>query len=202
MDDARVIFLARHGETDWNVEGRWQGQTDVPINATGRAQAHALAERMRCEGIAAVASSDLARARLTAQIVADALGIGDVRADRDLREQGYGRFEGLTRSESAARFPEEWARYVADWRETPPGGEPYEAFAARVRAATHRLSGSLPSPALLVLHGGAMRALLVGRLEGIASPASTGWARHGIPNGCVFRLQLDSGEIASITKLG
>ncbi len=201
MSDVRTLFLARHGETDWNAEGRWQGQTDVPLNATGRAQAYALAERMRREGIVAMASSDLSRARTTAEIVADALGIDAIHADPGLQEQHYGCFEGLTRKESEARFPEEWARYVADWHTGPPHGEPYEALVARVRAALQRISELLASPALVIMHGGAIRAVLSEHVGSIPSPASTGWALHGIPNGGIFRLILSSGHIVEARGL-
>ncbi len=200
MSDVRTLFLARHGETDWNAEGRWQGQTDVPLNANGRVQALALAERMRGEGVAAIASSDLSRARTTAEIVAQALGITEIHTDPDLREQRYGRFEGLTRTESARRFPEGWGRYVADWHTTPPDGEPYQALVMRVRAATRRVAERLASPALVVMHGGAIRALL-GEHASIPSPASTGWALHGIPNGGIFRLIIASGRIVEAQRL-
>jgi broad specificity phosphatase PhoE len=200
VSDARTLFLARHGETDWNAEGRWQGQTDVPLNAKGRAQAHALAERMRREGVAAIASSDLSRARTTAEIVAELLGIGAIHTDPDLREQRYGRFEGLTRKESEALFPEEWSRYVADWHTTPPDGEPYPALVARVRAALQRIAERLAPPALVIMHGGAIRAVLAGQIESIPSPASTGWALHGIPNGGIFRLVLSSGRIVEALR--
>jgi probable phosphoglycerate mutase len=201
MSDARILFLARHGETDWNAEGRWQGQTDVPLNPNGRAQARALAERIRREGIAAIASSDLARARATAGIVADALGIDAVHTDPDLREQRYGRFEGLTRKESEARFPEEWARYVADWHTTPPDGEPYPSLVARVHAAVQRIAERLAPPALVIMHGGAIRALLGDHVRSIPSPASTGWTLHGIPNGGIFRLSLSSGRIVQARRV-
>jgi len=70
--DRRTLFLFRHGETDWNREGRMQGQTDTPLNATGLAQAEALAHRLRAHQLDAIVSSDLSRALTTAQIVADA----------------------------------------------------------------------------------------------------------------------------------
>ena len=73
--DERILFLFRHGETDWNREGRLQGHTDTPLNATGLAQAQALAESLRPHRLDAVVSSDLARARTTAQIVAEALRV-------------------------------------------------------------------------------------------------------------------------------
>ncbi len=199
-DTRRTLFLARHGETDWNAEGRWQGQTDVPLNANGSAQAHALAERLRREGIAAIASSDLSRARATAEIVAGALGITRIHTDPELREQHYGCFEGLTRTDSAARFPEEWARYVADWRTTPPDGESYPALVARVRGATRRIAEVFAMPALVVMHGGAIRALF-GEHTSIPGPASAGWALHGIPNGGVFRVIVTSGHIVEARRL-
>src|SRR5208282_6082642 len=71
----RQIYLARHGETDWNLAGRWQGHTDVALNATGHAQAQAMAEALRVIPLAAIVSSDLARAFHTARIVGDRLGI-------------------------------------------------------------------------------------------------------------------------------
>jgi hypothetical protein len=123
MTHLRLLFLARHGETYWNVAGRWQGHADVPLNATGQAQALALAERLRGAGIAAVATSDLLRARGTAEIVAGALGVQVALVDPDLREQRFGRFEGLTPRECEERYPSDWARYTADPRPGPPGGE-------------------------------------------------------------------------------
>ncbi|HYG70238.1 MAG TPA: histidine phosphatase family protein, partial [Anaeromyxobacteraceae bacterium] len=93
---ATRLFLVRHGETDWNVAGRWQGQTDIPLNEAGRAQARELARRMRGEGIATIAASDLLRARETAEIVAAELGLEVRILDHRLREQSFGAFEGLT----------------------------------------------------------------------------------------------------------
>src|SRR5512139_4231488 len=119
----RHLLLARHGETDWNAAGRWQGHTDIPLNEIGRAQAAALADRLRSEGIGAVVTSDLSRARHTAEIVAGALGVPVALVDPGLREQRFGSFEGLTPRECEERYPGDWARYVADPRAGPPGGE-------------------------------------------------------------------------------
>jgi probable phosphoglycerate mutase len=198
----RTIFLARHGETDWNAAGRWQGQTDVPLNENGEAQSRVLGERMRSEGIAAIASSDLLRARSTAEIVARVLGLGVSRLDPDLREQHFGRFEGLTRDECRTRFPEAWARYVADSDTSPPDGESREALLARVVPAVHRIAEQFARPALFIMHGGVMRALLREGMGSIPGPASPDWKLHGIPNGGVFRLSVAAGRIVEAVRVG
>jgi len=201
MSSVRTILLARHGETDWNAAGRWQGQTDIPLNENGQAQARALAERLRSEGIAAIASSDLLRACTTAEIVAEVLGLGVSHRDPALREQGFGRFEGLTRDECQTRYPESWARYVADSGKCPPEGESREALLARVVPAVHRIAEQLATPTLLVMHGGVMRALLWERMGSIPSPASADWKLHGIPNGGVFRVRIAEGRISEAARL-
>jgi probable phosphoglycerate mutase len=104
----RRILLARHGETAWNALGRLQGHTDIPLNETGRAQARALADGVAAAGIAAVVTSDLARARETGEIVAAALGLAAPVIEPGLRERRFGVFEGLTRDECATHHPEAW----------------------------------------------------------------------------------------------
>lgn len=190
MTPPRHLFLARHGETDWNVAGRWQGHTDVPLNASGRAQAAALAERLRGEGIAAVGASDLSRARHTAEIVAGALGVPLALVDPDLREQRFGRFEGLTPRECEERYPDEWARYVADRHAGAPGGESRAALLERVVRGIGA-AARLPAPALLVTHGGAIRALLA------AFPAAGSPGK--IPNGGLVRVILAEGRPVAAT---
>jgi probable phosphoglycerate mutase len=188
----RHVFLARHGETDWNLAGRWQGHTDVPLIATGRAQALALAERLRGRGIAAVATSDLSRARATAEIVAATLGVPLALVDRDLREQRFGRFEGLTPRECEERHPDEWARYAVDPRPGPPGGESRAALLERVLRALHVAAARLPCAPLVVTHGGAMRALL-GSIP--VEPGAPGNGAPGrIPNGGIVRVSLAGGK--------
>ncbi len=190
------LFVARHGETDWNAAGRWQGHTDVPLNANGRAQAAALAERLRREGIAAVATSDLSRARTTAEIVAGALGVPVALVDGELREQRYGRFEGLTPLDCEERFPEDWARYVADPHAGPPGGESRGALVERIVRAVSAAAARLPSPPLLVTHGGAMRALLAALPAG---PGTGPRASERIPNAGCLRVSLAGGRPVSAT---
>ena len=118
-----LLFLFRHGETDWNREGRLQGHTDTPLNATGLAQAEALTERLRPHGLDAVVSSDLARAWTTGQIVAEGLGIPLIR-EPGLREAQIGEAEGLFWPEVKTRFGETLTeRWFTDDDAAFPGGE-------------------------------------------------------------------------------
>jgi broad specificity phosphatase PhoE len=188
------IYLARHGETPWNLEGRWQGHTDIALSTRGREQARALAARLRDLGIGHIRASDLARARETAEIVGRELGISEVVIDPRLRERSFGVFEGLTGEECAARFPDEWARYQADRRCVPPGGEPQDQVAARLLPAVQEAAAAANGRSVLVVgHGGAMRALL---------GAAFGRAFPPMANGCLLRLEIDAGAFREIEDLG
>src|SRR5947209_6035413 len=117
------IVLARHGETVFNVEGRWQGQSDSPLTARGLAQARELARALADESLAAVYSSDLGRAIATAHEVAVLHGL-QVQPEPRLREIDVGRWTGLTRAQIEAEFAGE----LQNWRDTPadtvlPDGE-------------------------------------------------------------------------------
>jgi probable phosphoglycerate mutase/uncharacterized phosphatase len=90
----RPFLFLRHGQTDWNLEGRFQGHTDIPLNATGLAQAHGAAERLARQPITAIVSSPLVRASKTAAIVAERLGL-PLHIDPELMERSFGRYEGL-----------------------------------------------------------------------------------------------------------
>jgi broad specificity phosphatase PhoE len=148
------ILLARHGETDWNVERRVQGHSDTPLNETGREQASALADELQRERIDAVYSSDLLRAHETARIVADRRGLG-VTAIRDLRERDFGTWEGLTDTEIYARHPEAANGHWGD-------GEARADMARRVFDALRRIAEAHPDGHVLVVtHGGPLRAVLV-----------------------------------------
>jgi probable phosphoglycerate mutase len=197
-----ILYLARHGETDWNAAGRWQGQTDIPLNSRGREQALDIAGRLRAEGIASVASSDLLRARETAGIVAGALGLEIGRVDAALRERRFGCFEGLTREEVAARYPEAWAGYLADPGPAPPGGESREALVSRLVPAVLEAARLLAPPLLVVMHGGSMRALLAEHLGSMPRPSSPAWPLHGIRNGHVYRVTVVEGRIAGAERVG
>lgn len=147
------ILLARHGETDWNLGRRVQGHTDIPLNATGIAQAQALADELAHEPIVAVYSSDLSRARDTAAAVAARHGL-PVSVDPNLREKNFGSWEGLTDTEIRERFPD--AKRGA-WGDA----ETTEAVAERVVTALSRVDQAHPDALVLVVaHGGPLRAAL------------------------------------------
>jgi probable phosphoglycerate mutase len=165
----RTLLLVRHGETEWNKEGRFQGQRDIPLSDLGREQARAL--RARLEGAAhahlfdaahtAVLSSDLRRAHETAEI---AFGIPGrtLHVHRDLRERHFGVFEGLTRHEIDERYPgviAEWAR--GDRSRPIEGGESRAAVLARAHAAVSGFLAEVPHPCVVIVaHGGVMHQLL------------------------------------------
>lgn len=134
------IILIRHGETDWNAENRYQGQMDPSLNERGIAQARGLAEGLRGLGIQVLYSSPLRRALQTAQIIAQALGI-PLHTDPRLKEIRQGEWEGLLRSEIAARYPELFRRWLAEpWVATPPGGESLAQVRDRVLAAVAEIA--------------------------------------------------------------
>lgn len=105
--------LVRHGQTDWNLEGRYQGQSDVPLNQTGRAEAQSLAGRLKGKSFAAIHTSDLQRARETAEIIAEVLTL-PVTLEPLLREINQGEWEGQFVEAIKARFAELWEQRTMD----------------------------------------------------------------------------------------
>ncbi len=152
------LILIRHGETDWNRELRFQGQLDVPLNRTGLEQAHRVAQRLAGETLQGLVSSDLQRARQTAQAVAGGTQQPEPVLEAGLREQHFGVMEGLRVPDIQARHPQAWAQWVrfeADY--AFEGGECARAFHARVLAALHALARRHPGQRLAVVtHGGAL----------------------------------------------
>jgi probable phosphoglycerate mutase len=154
------LCIVRHGETDWNVERRIQGHTDVPLNATGRAQALAMAYNAAHHRFNAIYSSDLARAVETARYVAEREGEEVLRLSA-LRERHFGIFQGLTAAEAAARYPAAHARYVArDPDYDFDSGESLRAFAGRVRQGLEWLARHHAGQTILaVCHSGVLDVL-------------------------------------------
>ena len=171
---AKPFYYLRHGETDWNREHRAQGHNDIPLNATGIAQAHAAkAPLARC-AIATICASPLARARVTAEIVNQTLQRPLVVID-ELKECGYGVCEGQARGD-----------WFKAWRrgETPEGAESFEAFMARALAGLNKAL-SHAGPVLIVSHAGVYWAIQrYARLE-----------RTFLENGCPVRHDPPSADV-------
>jgi probable phosphoglycerate mutase len=183
--DQRILFLFRHGETDWNREGRLQGHTDTPLNATGLAQAEALAVRLRTHRLDAVLSSDLARALTTAQIVADALDV-PLSTDLGLRETNVGAAEGMIWADAKARFGEELTeRWYSDNDAAFPGGETGLATLTRGLAALRRFAVAHPYRRIGVsTHGAMVRQLVKHSLPPASTPVRA-------PNTALFVLHYE-----------
>ena len=160
LEAATRILLIRHGETAWNRATRIQGHTDVPLRTLGLAQAERIAEALAEEPLAAIYSSDLSRARQTAEAVARTRGL-EVRLHPGLRERAFGRFEGLSWAQIDQGFPEDAAR----WRRREPdfavgGGESLTAFSARCLGAAGQAAAAHPGQSIaLVAHGGVLDCL-------------------------------------------
>jgi broad specificity phosphatase PhoE len=153
-----TLLLARHGETDWNRQLRFQGHADPPLNDRGRVQARALARALADEPLHAIYASDLRRARETAEIVAAETDLPVV-AEPELREVDVGSWSGLTREEIEIRFPAGFAR----WRSGEVGhdGETRDELTTRVRSAVERIVRRHPHGRVLVVsHGGPLRVIL------------------------------------------
>lgn len=163
-----LLFYIRHGETDWNVESRLQGQRDIPINARGREQARRsgaiLGDLLARDDIAAVGldfvASPLGRARETMELMRATLGLEAkaYRVDPRLAEVSFGKWEGFTSAELRTHFPELNAAREADkWGFTPPAGESYATASLRMRA----WYDALTRDTVAVAHGGTLRGLVV-----------------------------------------
>jgi len=159
------ILLIRHGETAWNAERRLQGHLDIPLNEVGLRQAEALAASLAKEGIGAIVSSDLSRARQTAAALGKVCGL-PVDIDASLRERCFGAFEGMLYADIPARYPEAWAvwqtrdpdvRFPDGERRAETLREFYERATAAVTAAAARTNAAKLA---IVCHGGVLDCVL------------------------------------------
>lgn len=177
------ILLARHGETPWNAEGRYQGQVDIPLSEVGLAQARALGTRLAGVPIARAVASPLVRARRTAELALGEARLGLLQLDPDLREIGHGDWEGLLASEIAARDPQR----LAAWRQAPdtvqmpgPGGESLRQVQDRAWLALARACAGLGADeVLLVVAHDAVNRVLLARVLGI--PLARLWSFRQAP---------------------
>ena len=182
-------MLWRHGQTVWNAERRFQGQSDIPLDETGQAQAERAARLLAALHPDLIVSSDLSRAAGTAAALGRLTGL-EVALDKDLRERSGGSWEGLTDTEIRTRYPVEHASW------TPPDGEPSAVVAERVAGALHRAAEAVSGPemptglAVVASHGAALRlgmSRLLGMPEelfGVLGPLSNcSWSVLGRRNG-------------------
>ncbi|MCP5096041.1 MAG: histidine phosphatase family protein [Chloroflexi bacterium] len=154
-----TLLLIRHGQTDWNVAGRWQGHADIPLNETGKAQANALAERLADWPIKAIYSSDLMRCVQTATAVSNTTGITPI-YNPIWRERDVGEFSGFTSQQVREKFPEVWKnakRGMVD----PPNGEAFLDLRKRSMAAFEETIAQHNGDMIAVFsHGGVLHTLI------------------------------------------
>ena len=160
MNKSTHIIAIRHGETDWNNSGHYQGQEDIELNAVGRAQAKRIADALVDTPLAAIYTSDLARAHQTASAIA-ATHTAPLLVDPGLREQHFGVFQGLTGAEIAQRSPEasaRWHRREADFG--PEGGETRREFSQRCIGAMAKIARKHAGQSIVIVcHGGVLDCL-------------------------------------------
>ena len=181
------LCIVRHGETAWNAEHRVQGQLDVPLSAIGHAQAQAASRVLSREEFDVIYSSDLSRARQTAQPTASLLS-RKILLDKDLRERHYGIFERLTYAEVKVRFPEDYARFEArDPEYAFQTGESLKDFSARSIAVISKIADAHAGRSILVFTHGGVLDKLYRHVTGLPLSAQRNF---GIPNAGLNRIEL------------
>jgi broad specificity phosphatase PhoE len=161
------ILLVRHGQSEWNASGRWQGWAESDLSDLGRQQAFEAAAAVG--SVDAIVASDLQRALQTALIISEAIGVGPVVTESDLRERDVGEWTGLTRDEIEARWPGDQDRWRRGELLSPPGGERSEQIIERMERGLRRIATEFEGGEILaVSHGGVMR--LLERTHGAENP--------------------------------
>ena len=177
-----LFCMVRHGQTDWNLEGRYQGQSDVPLNSTGLVQAGNLARALQKEHFDAVYSSDLTRARETAQAIVSVNGNLPIHFDPRLREINQGQWEGVQVEEIQKKYASLWQAHIDDPVQVrPPGGENVAEVFQRVKAVMDEISKNFPTGKVLVVSHGLVIATILCTVNGIP----LGQAYHYIPENSV-----------------
>jgi broad specificity phosphatase PhoE len=159
------LWLIRHGQTDWNLEKRYQGHTDIPLNATGRAQAYELAASLSGQHFDTIYSSDLQRAYQTAEILAQALGLS-MHAHPGLREACHGEWEGKTVDEVRRQYEIAFIKELDPLNTRAPGGESARTVADRMAAAADEIARAYPDGMVLVVSHGFSSATLICQARG------------------------------------
>jgi probable phosphoglycerate mutase len=185
------VLIARHGETDWNRQRRFQGQTDISLNALGRAQAKRLGDRLAGEAITAVYASDLSRASQTAHESAIRHGLPVVQ-DARLRERHFGVFEGNTYDDIELRFPEDYRRWQEREADFTIGhGESLRQVSARMTATLEELATRHRGERILVVTHGSALDLVYRMVNGLTLEQPRAWAT---PNAALNHLRFEAGR--------
>ena len=189
--NTRRLWLVRHGLTDWNTQQRFCGHSDIPLSTQGRVQATWLAEQLQEETIAAIYTSDLVRARETAEIIANKRTPAvEIRVLVAWREIDFGDWEGLTYAQIEEQFKDQSGFFIDPEHYSPPSGESLAHMQQRVKDALSAIVHSDDSPAgdvVIVSHGGLLRILLCSIL--------------GMPLQRQWQLRLDPGSLSAIDLL-
>jgi len=155
------LLLTRHGQTDWNIAGRYQGHSDIPLNQMGQSQAAKIAQRLSQETIHAIYTSDLSRAAHTAQAIADFHQL-EIKKDLRWRELSFGDWEGMTYKEMSTHSPDLFSKWMLDSMNiSTPNGETLAQLAERAKAALDEIKRIHKDQTVLVVsHSGAIQSLL------------------------------------------
>ena len=202
------VYIVRHGETEWNAQGRIQGHSDIPLSDNGRAQAQSVARRLSGIPFSVAYASDLSRTHETAQIILGDTGTA-LHTTPQLREYSKGVFEGLTVDEYARQYPDQYqASLQNDLDFAPTGGETIRETSIRMaRFVDETLQNHQDETTLVVGHGGSLRSLIVALL---ALPLEANWKFvmdncalslvHTYPNNAVLHLYNDTAHLNNIIE--
>jgi 2,3-bisphosphoglycerate-dependent phosphoglycerate mutase len=190
-----TVYVVRHGQTDWNREGRIQGGTDNPLNATGLEQAAALARTLADVKLDSIYVSSLQRAKQTAAALE---GRAPIVAMDELRERNFGKFEGANDKDSA--IVADWNKRRFTWADDMEGGETLESQSRRAEAALRKIRDKHPAGGTVAIVGhGGINPLLVSQLLGV--PPQEGASAINQGNDEVYRIDISKAGAASIWKL-
>ncbi len=174
------ILLIRHGETDWNKQGRFQGREDIPLNETGRQQALICGQALKGESYAAVVSSPLVRAKKTAEIIAETVGVSEILIEEDLIERDFDKISGMT--------PEERKAFLASGQED--NKEPMGVVRDRMIKCIEKCAKAFDEDIILVTHGASIRAVLDEFTDGVITSQ-----KIILKNTCISILEYEKGVL-------
>lgn len=192
------IYIIRHGETDWNREGIYQGQTDTSLNENGRQTARELGKILSRINFSAIYSSDLLRARETAEIINDFLNV-PIYYTQDLRELDFGDWTGISIWKMGEKDPELFKKWQEDpWNISPPGGETFRELTERVIRVLEEITKRHKSENILVVsHAGPIKAMIFGLL----SATGKAYWNIKISHSTVVIIDKDTDYTISMTKI-